>query len=97
MMRRCFTLAEQSAKPGAWCCGYPQWRDHAEATNRVARDHDITHHAEIVAMAEAQRRLGGTDLGGRTLYSNVEPCALCSYAIQESRLARVVFALALAG
>ena len=59
----------------------------------MARDCDVTRHAEIVAMAEAQRKLGDTDLSDCTLYSNVEPCALCSYAIREARLARVVFAL----
>jgi tRNA(adenine34) deaminase len=96
MMRRCFALAARSAKQGEYPYGAVVTRNGeivAEATNRVASDHDITRHAEIVALAAAQQRLGSTDLSGCTIYSNAEPCALCSYAIRESRLARVVFAL----
>ena len=39
-------------------------------------------------------QLGKAALDGCTLYTNVEPCAFCSYAIRETRIARVVFALA---
>lgn len=96
MMRRCLALAAQSSKQSEYPFGAVVVRNGeivAEATNRVARDCDVTHHAEVVAMAEAQQRLGNTDLSDCTLYSNVEPCALCSYTIREARLARVVFAL----
>jgi tRNA(adenine34) deaminase len=96
MMRRCLALAAQSSKEHEYPFGaviVRRGKVLAEATNRVARDCDVTRHAEVVAMAEAQRMLGNTDLSDCTLYSNVEPCALCSYAIREARLARVVFAL----
>ena len=96
MMRRCLSLAAESLKVREYPFGAVVVRNGeilAEATNRVARDCDVTRHAEIVAMAEAQRKLGDTDLSNCTLYSNVEPCALCSYAIREARVAKVVFAL----
>ena len=96
MMRRCLALAAESLKVREYPFGAVVVRKGeilAEATNRVARDCDVTRHAEIVAMAEAQRKLGDTDLSNCTLYSNVEPCALCSYAIREARVAKVVFAL----
>src|SRR5262249_8362436 len=96
MMRRCLALAAQSSKEREYPFGAVVARKGeilAEATNRVARDCDVTRHAEIVAITEAQRLLGDTDLSDCTLYSNVEPCALCSYAIREARLGRVVFAL----
>jgi tRNA(adenine34) deaminase len=96
MMRRCLSLAAESLKVREYPFGAVVVRNGeilAEATNRVARDCDVTRHAEIVAMAEAQRKLGDTDLSDCTLYSNVEPCALCSYAIREARVAKVVFAL----
>jgi tRNA(adenine34) deaminase len=95
-MRRCFALAAQSSKEREYPFGAVVVRKGkilAEATNRVARDCDVTRHAEIVAITEAQRLLCDTDLSDCTLYSNVEPCALCSYAIREARLGRVVFAL----
>ncbi|MFD2181025.1 nucleoside deaminase [Rhodoplanes azumiensis] len=65
----------------------------AEATNAVRQDQDVTRHAEIVAMAQARRALGRRSLAGCTLYTTVEPCAMCSFAIRESRVGRVVYGL----
>lgn len=50
-----------------------------------------THHAEIVAIEEACRALGGWRLIGCTLYVTMEPCAMCAGAIINARLPRVVF------
>jgi tRNA(adenine34) deaminase len=96
LMRRCFDLAVESAHRG----GYPygaiiarRGRTIVETTNRVSDDGDVTRHAEIVALAQAQRALGRTSLDDCTLYANIEPCALCAYAIRETRIAKVVFGL----
>jgi tRNA(adenine34) deaminase len=97
MMRRCFALGLKSVEQGEYPYGSVIVRNGeilTEATNRVAHDLDITRHAEIVAISAAQKALGSTSLDGCTLYTNVEPCALCSYAIRESRIARVVYAMA---
>ena len=96
MMRRCFALGLKSVEQGEYPYGSVILRNGeilTEATNRVAHDLDITRHAEIVAISAAQKALGSTSLDGCTLYTNVEPCALCSYAIRESRIARVVYAI----
>jgi len=45
----------------------------------------------MVAISAAQRELGRIRL--RTLYTNVEPCATCSWAIREAGIGRVVFAI----
>jgi len=66
----------------------------AEATNRTAREGDISRHAEILAIAQAQKTLGSRKLGGCTIYSNVEPCPMCAFCIREAGVGRVVFALA---
>ena len=96
IMRRCFEVAERSARDG----GYPYSaiiargeRTISEATNRVSQDHDVTRHAEIVALVEAQRKLATTSLDDCALYAIVEPCAMCSYAIREARIALVAFGL----
>ncbi len=96
MMRHCFALAEQSAGQGE----YPyaaiivrKGKIVAETTNRVAQDRNVTRHAEMVAICEAQQTLGSTDLSDCTIYANMEPCAFCSYAIRESRIAKVVFSM----
>ncbi len=50
-----------------------------------------THHAEIVAIEEACRVLGGWRLIGATLYVTMEPCAMCAGAIINARVPRVVY------
>ena len=96
MMRHCFALAAQAADQGEYpyaavivCKG----KIVAETTNRVAQDGDVTRHAEMVAICMAQEALGSTDLSDCTIYANMEPCAFCSYAIRESRIAKVAFSM----
>ncbi len=50
-----------------------------------------THHAEILAIEEACRALGGWRLPGVTLYVTMEPCVMCAGAIINSRIERVVY------
>jgi tRNA(adenine34) deaminase len=47
----------------------------------------------MVAMSEALRRLERVSLEDCTIYANAEPCALCCYAMRETRIGRVVFGL----
>ena len=48
-------------------------------------------HAEIEAIAEACRNLGGWRLWQCTLYVTLEPCPMCAGAIINARLPRVVY------
>lgn len=48
-------------------------------------------HAEIVAIDEASRRLGGWRLIDCELFVTLEPCPMCAGAIINSRIQRVVF------
>ena len=48
-------------------------------------------HAEIIAIEEACRTVGDWRLTGCTLYVTLEPCPMCSGAIVNSRIDRVVF------
>jgi tRNA(adenine34) deaminase len=52
---------------------------------------DPTAHAEIQAMREAAQTLGNYRLVDCTLYVTLEPCAMCSGAIQHARIARLVY------
>ena len=65
----------------------------AELINRVAHEHDVTRHAEVVALSQAQKALGTVSLDDCTIYVSAEPCAICSLAIRETRIGRVVYAL----
>jgi tRNA(adenine34) deaminase len=96
MMRHCFDLAEQAADQGEYPYAAVIVRKGnivAATTNRVAQDGDVTRHAEMVAICMAQEALGSTDLSDCTIYANMEPCAFCSYAIRESRIAKVAFSM----
>ena len=64
----------------------------AQANNQVLRTNDPTAHAEIVALRQAALTLGNYRLTGCTLYSTLEPCAMCAGAILHARIARLVFA-----
>ena len=48
-------------------------------------------HAEIEAIADANRNLGGWRLWDCTLYVTLEPCPMCAGAIVNARIPRVVY------
>ena len=48
-------------------------------------------HAEIEAIAEANKNLGGWRLWECTLYVTLEPCPMCAGAIVNARIPRVVY------
>jgi guanine deaminase len=64
----------------------------ATGANRVTRDGDPTAHAEVVAIREACRVLGGFQLQGCDVYTSCEPCPMCLGALYWARPARVYFA-----
>jgi len=51
-------------------------------------------HAEIIAIDEASRKLGGWRLVDCELFVTLEPCPMCAGAIINSRVERVVFGAA---
>lgn len=51
-------------------------------------------HAELDAISEACRTLGGWRLWECTLYVTLEPCAMCAGAIVNARIPRVVYGAA---
>lgn len=63
----------------------------ASAHNTRESTKCATHHAEILAIEEACRKLGGWRLPGVTLYVTMEPCVMCAGAIVNARIPRVVF------
>lgn len=66
----------------------------ARASNRREGNRCATHHAEILAIEEACRVLGGWRLPECTLYVTLEPCPMCAGAILNARIDRVVFGAA---
>lgn len=62
-------------------------------SNRRQQDRNALAHAEIIAIDEACRTLGGWRLTECTLYVTLEPCLMCSGAILNSFIKRVVFGM----
>lgn len=58
--------------------------------NRRETSKDPTAHAEIMAIQEASKFLGGWRLVDCTLYVTLEPCAMCAGAIINARLPKLV-------
>lgn len=63
----------------------------ARAHNEREVRHDPTAHAEILAIREAARRLGGWRLAGCTIFVTKEPCPMCAGAIFQARIDRLVY------
>jgi tRNA(adenine34) deaminase len=96
MMGRCLVLAQTATQAGEFPFAAVISKNGeiiAETINQVARNADITRHAELIAVSEGQEVLGRGNLKNCTLYTIVEPCPMCSFAIREARISRVVFAL----
>src|SRR5262245_48389790 len=66
----------------------------AAAGNERELQADPTAHAEVFAIREAARRVGGWRLSGCELYVTLEPCAMCAGAIVLARLDRLVYGAA---
>ena len=96
MMQRAIALSVRSGEEGEYPYGVVIARDGkaiAESTNRVKHEHDVTRHAEVVAISAAQKSLDTVSLDDCTIYISAESCAYCCYAIRESRIGRVVYGL----
>jgi len=61
-----------------------------EGQNTILTDCDPSAHAEVAAIRRACGRLKTVDLSGSTLYSTLEPCPMCFWAMQEARIGRLV-------
>ena len=63
----------------------------ASGHNRSVTMSDPSAHAEIVALRAAGSSLGNYRMPEATLYVSMEPCVMCTGAIVQSRIKRVVF------
>lgn len=96
MMGRCLELARESVKQGEYPFGCVIAREGdivAEGVSHTVREADESRHAEIIAISNAKRNVGPKMLRQCTLYSTVEPCAMCAFAIWAAGIRKVVFSL----
>jgi len=92
-MRRCIELARQAVESGDAAVGSLIVDGDelvSEGVESVRARHDATAHAEMKALRTAFARRRSRDLTGCTLYTSVEPCIMCAYAIRLARISVVV-------
>ena len=65
----------------------------ARAHDRVQESNDPTAHAVVVALREAARKLGTARLADATIFTTLEPCAMCVGALLESDVEVLVYAV----
>ena len=94
LMRLALQQAEQAALEGEVPVGAVVAKDGvpvSQAHNRRERSRNATAHAELLAIDEACKILGGWRLWQCELFVTLEPCPMCAGAIVNSRIKRVVF------
>ena len=65
----------------------------AKAYNKKEKNNIATHHAELLAINKACKKLKTWHLDDCTLYSTMEPCIMCSGAIIQSRIKKIVYSM----
>lgn len=93
-MKKALAEAEIAASEGEVPVGAVIVKDGviiASARNNREQTGDATGHAELLAIREACRVLGGWHLEKCELYVTLEPCPMCMGAIINSRLGRLIF------
>jgi tRNA(adenine34) deaminase len=93
-MREALAEAEKALAHGDVPVGAAAVRDGVivgRGHNRKEADADPIAHAEMIALREAARTLGGWRLVGVTLYCTLEPCPMCAGAMVSARLPRLVY------
>ena len=63
----------------------------ASAHNLKEKSNDVTAHAEILAIQNAQKKLGTWHLSECEMYVTLEPCPMCGWAILQSRIKTLYF------
>ena len=93
-MQIALDLAQQAAIAGEVPVGAIVVKDGeiiGRGSNAPITTHDPTAHAEIRAMRDAAQHLGNYRLVDCTLYVTLEPCAMCTGAMQHARIAKLVY------
>lgn len=93
-MKYALSLAEKSAEEGEVPVGAVVVCDGeivGEGRNRREIVKNALHHAEIEAIDNACKKLGGWRLWKCDLYVTLEPCPMCAGAIINSRIKNVYF------
>ena len=79
---------------GAVITHHPSGAIIAAAHNQTEQRQDCTAHAEMLAIAAAQKHLGQKSLGDCDIWVTLEPCAMCAGALAHARIRRIYYGAA---
>lgn len=65
----------------------------SKSYNKKEKNNIATHHAELLAINKACKKLKTWHLDDCILYSTMEPCIMCSGAIIQSRIKKIVYSM----
>lgn len=63
----------------------------AEGVNELHKKHDVSGHAELLAIRRAQEKYQVNDLAGFTMYASGEPCPMCLAAMCFAGIDKVYY------
>lgn len=93
-MQAAIDLARRAAENGEVPVGAVVVKDGeiiGRGSNAPIRLQDPSAHAEILAMRDAAKNIGNYRLVDCTLYVTLEPCAMCTGAIQHARITNLIY------
>ena len=65
----------------------------AKAYNKKEKTKNVIKHAEIIAIERACKKLKTYHLDNCIMYVTLEPCMMCTGAIEQSHISKVIYAL----
>jgi len=93
-MAEALALAQEAARSGEVPVGAVVVLDGkviGRGRNAPIELHDPSAHAEMIALRQAAAGLGNYRVEGATLFSTLEPCAMCAGLLVAARIERLVF------
>lgn len=93
-IRKCIELSKKSMEEGGAPFGALIVRNGeiiADSLNNAQSR--VSDHAEILVLDKAHKKLEKADLSDCILYSNCEPCPMCSFMAREYKIKKIVFSV----
>lgn len=93
-MKRAVELAVENVQNGGQPFGAVLVKDGevlGEGVNELHMKHDVSGHAELLAIRRAQEQLQTNDLSGFTMYASGFPCPMCFAAMNFAGIEKVYY------
>ena len=63
----------------------------SKAYNKKEKTKNVTKHAEIIAISKACKKIKNWRLDDCEIYVTMEPCMMCSGAIEQARIKKIIY------